>query len=66
MRTDQGKQEAQTKQDEGLNNSSGSREGEERKTPLPQAAPIDKGRNGTQTPEGWLLHTRDLEPHSYF
>lgn len=57
---------AQTKQDEGLNAGCGSGEGEERKLYLLHTAPMDKGRNDTQTPEGWLLHTMNLEPCSYF
>lgn len=69
-RTDEGKQEviaiAQTKQDGGLNQGSGSGEGEERKLFLPQAVHIDKGRNDVHTPEGWFLYTVDLEPYSYF
>lgn len=57
---------AQTKQDEGLNEGSGSGEGKERKLYLLHGAPMHKGRHDAQTPEGWLLDTMDLEPRSYF
>lgn len=57
---------AQTKQDEGLNEGSGSGEGKEWKFCLLRAAPVHKGRNGAQTPEGWILDTMNLEPRSYF
>lgn len=67
---DERKQEAiavaQTKQDEGLNEGSSGREGDESRFFLPPAAPTDKGRNGARAPEGWLLYTVDLEPRSYF
>lgn len=57
---------SQTKPDDGLNKDSGYGEGEESKHFLPHAASVDKGRNGASAPEGWLLYTVDLEPHSYF
>lgn len=57
---------AQTKQDEGWKEGSGSGEGKERKLYLLPAAPMHKGKNDAQTPEGRLFNIMDLEPRSYF
>ena len=39
-------------------------EDEGRKLSLPHAAPTDTGRDSVRTPEGWLLHIMDPQPHS--